>query len=141
MTSDQNKRIVQRLVDEFWNHGYTATADELLAPSFRNFDPNNTGVIGREDFKLWAGYLRSAFPDFHVTVDEMIGEADRVVKSWTARGTHREEFLGCLPTGRKIAYSGVSIYHLVKGKVVEISWSYDMLGLLLQLGVGLKQEY
>jgi steroid delta-isomerase-like uncharacterized protein len=97
-------------------------------------------VTGREDFKLWADYLRSAFPDFYVTVDEMIGEADRVVKSWTARGTHRMEFLGCPPTGRKIAYSGVLIYHLVKGKVVEIAWSYDMLGLLLQLGVELKQE-
>jgi predicted ester cyclase len=76
-----------------------------------------------------------AFPDFHITVDEMIAEGDKVAARWTATLTHEGEFMGIPPTGVQATISGMVIYRFADGKIVEIWHIGDSLGLLQQLGV------
>jgi steroid delta-isomerase-like uncharacterized protein len=73
------------------------------------------------------------FPNLIVSVVAVTSQDDRVVIQWIARGTHLGEFKGRPPTGRKIEYEGVTVYHVREGKIVEY-WAYlDMLHLLSQL--------
>ena len=81
------------------------------------------------------GEFRSAFPDFHVTIEDQIAEGDRVATRWTMRGTHEGEFRGISPTGKQITVTGIGIFRFSDGKVVE-SWdNFDQLGMMRQLGV------
>ena len=80
--------------------------------------------------------MRTAFPDIHFTVEDLIAEADKVVVHVTSRGTHRGIFMGIAPTGRQVMGIGVELARLTGGKIVEEDWHcYDLLHLLEQFGV------
>ncbi len=54
---------------------------------------------------------------------------------WTFRGTQTGEYLGIPPTGRRVTFTGTTIYRIADGKAAECWWNYDTLGMLQQLGV------
>jgi predicted ester cyclase len=78
--------------------------------------------------------FRSAFPDGGTRIDDMIAEGDRVVLRWTDGGTHRGPFMGVAPTGKHVTITGIDIYRIVDGRIVDFWCSEDVLGLLEQLG-------
>ena len=78
---------------------------------------------------------RAAFPDMHLTAEDMIAEADKVVQRLTARGTHQGELMDIPPTGRQITVTAIEIFRLAEGKIAEQWVALDNLGLLQQLGV------
>ena len=65
----------------------------------------------------------------------MVTEGDKVAVRWTWRGTHTGEFWGIPPTGNEVAITGISILHVVGGKIVEEWGEVDNMGLMAQLGV------
>lgn len=132
--TSENKAILNR-VEELWNTGDLAIADEIFATDFANHDPNAPDVNDLEGYKGFIVMTRTGFPDFYVTSEDMIAEGDKVVSRWVARGTHQGELLGIPPTGKKASWTGISIYRFAGGKIMEAWWSKDLLGLLQQLGV------
>jgi len=75
MLTEENKDIVRRAVDEIWNKGNIAVADELLAANFVNHDSCGTPeTFNLEAYKQGASDTRTDFPDFHVTIEEQIAE-------------------------------------------------------------------
>ena len=84
---------------------------------------------------------RTSIPDFHVTLDDIFAEGDKVVVRWTVRGTHQGNIeLGSMgitvpPTGKQISFVGMDIFHFRGGKIVEAWRNWDRLGLFQQLGV------
>jgi predicted ester cyclase len=81
-------------------------------------------------------WLRRVFPDLWLKVDEIIGEGDAVAAKWTSGGTQRGEWkTGVPPTEKKVEWSGISIYHLKTGRIVDEGCEENMLGLLEQIGV------
>jgi steroid delta-isomerase-like uncharacterized protein len=136
MTVEENKAIVRRMYEEIHNKGNMATADELVASNFIDHNPPGPGIPpGPEGIKQIFGMLRSAFPDFHTTVEDMIAEGDRVVARLTITGTHKGEFMGIPPTGKQVSMEVIDITRLAQGKAVERWGQGDMLGLMQQLGV------
>ncbi len=131
--SEQNKAIVRRLVEEAMNRRNYAVADELLANDFGGHTQPQD-INGPEGFKQFWAAVHEAFPDFHCTIEEQIAEGDRVVTRWTARGTHRAEFMGVPATGKPGEVTGIFIDRIVNGKIVEGWTNWDALGLLVQLG-------
>ena len=132
MSSEQHKQLVQKFVDEFWNLGNLAAADKFMAPDARIHEP----IAGTPaDLKPFARAFRTAFPDWHSTVDEIIVEGDRVVERWTGRGTHEAEFQGIQPTGKRVSVPGVVFYRIAGGKIVEFRGQFDRMSLMQQLGV------
>lgn len=129
-----NKAIVERLV-EIWNTGDLSMADEIFAADFVNHDPTLPNVTGIENYKTWIAENRAAFPDVHIEVHDMIAEGDRAASRWTVTGTHKGEFSGIPPTEVQVTVTGMSIHHLVNGRIVEAWWCYDTLGMMQQLGV------
>jgi steroid delta-isomerase-like uncharacterized protein len=134
MSAEENKALVRRFVEEFWNKGNTAAADELMAIDAAIHMPTGE-VVNLDGFKRFAGTFRGSFPDWHSTVEELIAEGDRVAERWTGRGTHRGELQGIPPTGKRVEVPGSVFYRIVDGKIVEFRGQLDMMSLMQQLGV------
>jgi steroid delta-isomerase-like uncharacterized protein len=134
MSAQENKALVERFVEEFWNEGNTSAADELMAPDAEIHMPTGE-VVDVDGLKGFAGTFRESFPDWHSTFEELVAEGDRVAERWTGRGTHRGELQGIPPTGKRVEVPGSVFYRIVGGKIVEFRGQLDMMGLMQQLGV------
>jgi steroid delta-isomerase-like uncharacterized protein len=134
MSIGENKALVRRFVEEFWNHGNTVTADELMAPDAEIHMPTGE-TLDLEGLKGFNVAFRAAFPDWHSTFEELVAEGDRVAERWTGRGTHRGELWGIPPTGKSVEGPGSVFYRISGGKIVEFRGQFDMMGLMQQLGV------
>jgi len=132
--TEKNKAVLPR-AEELWNTGDLAIADEIFATDFVNHDPSAPDVRDLETYKGFIAVTRAGFPDFHVTIEDIIAEGDKVASRWTARGTHQGELIGIPPTGKQATWTGMTIYRFAGGKIVEAWWSKDMLSMLIQLGV------
>ncbi len=133
MSAEENKALVRRFVEEFWNEGNMSAADELMAVDAAIHMPTGE-VVNLDGLKSFAGTFRGSFPDWHSTVEELIAEGDRVAERWTGRGTHRGELQGIPPTGKRVEVPGSVFYRVVDGKIVEFRGQLDMMGLIQQLG-------
>jgi predicted ester cyclase len=102
MSVEENKALTRRLVEEVWNKGNLAVADELLAAGYVFHHPAGQVLHGPEEYKQLANAARSAFPDIHFTIDDIVVEGDKVVYRWTLFGTHKGEFSGIPPTDKKV---------------------------------------
>lgn len=134
MSTEENKAIVRQLVDEVQNQGKFEVVDDLVAPSFVNHSAPPGVPADREGVKQVMMAFRIAFPDGHMTIEEMIAEADKVVTRKTFHGTHEGPFMGVPPAGKQVRLGLIDILRLEDGRVVEHWLEADMLGLLQQLG-------
>ena len=133
MSAEENKALVSRFVEEFWNEGNMSAADELMAIDAEIHMPTGE-MVDLDGLKSFAGTFRESFPDWHSTFEELIAEGDRVAERWTGRGTHRGELQGIPPTGERVEVPGSVFYRIVDGKIVEFRGQLDMMGLMRQLG-------
>ena len=134
MSAEENKALVRRFVEEFWNEENTAAADQLFAPDAEIHMPTGE-VVNVNGLKGFASAFRGSFPDWHSTFEELVAEGDRVAERWTGRGTHRGELQGIAPTGKRVEVPGSVFYRIVGGKIVEFRGQPDMMGLMRQLRV------
>jgi steroid delta-isomerase-like uncharacterized protein len=133
MSAEENKALVRRFVEEFWNEGNEATADELMAFDAEIHMPTGE-VVDPGGLKGFAATFRGAFPDWHSTFEELVAEGDRVAERWTGRGTHLGELQGIPPTGKRVEAPGSVFYRIVGGKIVEFRGQLDMMRIMQQLG-------
>lgn len=132
--SEENKAIIQSAVEAF-NQGDIEAVDRLFAPDYVDHDPSRASLpSGPESVRQAWSMLRAAFPDFRVTVDDMIAEGDRVAVRGVASGTHRGELMGIPPTGKRVRVALIDINHIENGRLVERWGETDMLGMMRQLG-------
>jgi steroid delta-isomerase-like uncharacterized protein len=139
MSGEENKALVRRFVEEFWNQGNMEAADELMTANATITLPGR-GQVTKESFKVFATTLRGAFPDWYSTLEVMIAEDDRVAEQWTGRGTHQGEFQGIAPTGKQVAVPGFVFYRVTSGKIVEFRGLFDGMSMLHQLGAMPAQQ-
>jgi steroid delta-isomerase-like uncharacterized protein len=133
--SEDNKAVVRRFIEEVWNKGNLDVIDELIAEDHVNHDPGAAATGGgREGQRAFVQMYRSAYPDTHIELGEVIAEGDLVAGAWTATGTHKGDLMGIAPTGRSIAVTGIGIDRISGGQIVESWANYDALGMLVQLG-------
>jgi steroid delta-isomerase-like uncharacterized protein len=138
MSTEDNKAIVRRFIEEGWNQGHVALFDELTAPHWTYHDPSFPNVRTLEDYKRWTTETRSAFPDMSSTIEDMIAEGDRVVVRTTIRGTNTGDIVTPMhipATGKQVTASGMTIVRFAGGKGVEVWNQTDTLGLFQQLGL------
>ncbi len=135
MSLEENKAIDLRFFEEVVNKGNLAVMDELFAANFVDHSAAPGISADREGLKQFFAMVYSAFPDFHSTLEDMFAEGDKVVQRFTARGTHKGEWMGIAPTGKQISMPGMAIHRITGGKIVENWVIIDMLGALQQLGV------
>jgi steroid delta-isomerase-like uncharacterized protein len=133
MSTEDNKANVRRVFEEGWNQGNTAVFDELFATNYLGHAPSGP-IHGPEGFKQYYATYRTAFPDTHLAIEDMIAEGDKVVIRWTGTGTHQGTLMGIPPSGKRVTITGISIVRIVNGKSVEDWADFDTLGMLQQIG-------
>ncbi len=135
MTEEKNKALNRRFVEEVINQGNLDAIDDLIDPGTVDHAAPEGFPTGREGAKYFATMMRSAFPDLHLTIEDMISEEDKVVVRSTWSGTHEGEFMGIPATGRRVTVSQIDISRVADGRMVEHWGQFDALGLMQQLGV------
>ena len=140
MSAVENKALARRFVEEVWNKGNMAVADELFASDFDDHRLLPGLPPGAEGYKQNILQLRKAFPDLHVTVEDLIAEGDKVVTRATVHGTHTGELMARMgkvipPTSKQVTWTGITIARVVAGKATDFWVEADQLGLMQQLGV------
>ena|SRR6266545_1201329 len=111
------------------------TIDEVFEPDVLIRTPLPVQATGAQALKqVWAILLR-AFPDVHITVEDVIAEGDKVVARDTVTGTHQGEYMGVPPTGKSVTYNEIFILRFVKGRIAETWGVVDVLSQMKQLGV------
>ena len=129
---EKNKAIVRRWIEEVWQKANFSVIDEIIA---KDFFVNYRENPNREVYKKKVKSYYAGFPDFKCTIDDMVAEGDKVVIRWTGVGTHKGEFWGVAPTGKKVKMKGASIIRIEAGKMIE-EWGYmDVLDVMKQLGI------
>jgi ketosteroid isomerase-like protein len=115
-TLAENKAIVLRSESELWSKGNLAAADELYSPNFVCHFVVGPEWKGVQGIKREVASHRTSFPDWQETVDDVVAEGDKVVIRFTSTGTHRGEFQGMAPTGRKVKIQemATSAYRMAK---------------------------
>jgi steroid delta-isomerase-like uncharacterized protein len=136
MSTEQNKALVRKLVEEAINQGNMRVIDEFLIPDFVEHEELPPGIPpGREAPKVLFTMLRCAFPDLKATIEHLIAEGDEVVLHMTWTGTHEGEFMGIPPTGKSISINVIDILGIAEGKFVEHWGVMDSMAMMQQLGV------
>jgi steroid delta-isomerase-like uncharacterized protein len=130
--------VVRRFMRDVLNGANAASADELLDDSFivQGLPP---GVPpDRGGLEMITAMMRTAFPDWVDTEDELLADGDRVTVRFTGRGTHQGTFMGVPPTGRAVAVSGRATYRVVDGRINEDRLEVDMADVMRQLGIDVQ---
>jgi predicted ester cyclase len=131
---DENRAIMLRQL-AIWNDGDYAVADEIFHPESITPDAPQLPV-GPEGCKQVARVFREAFPDFHMTVEDVVAEGDLVVCRFRQTGTHEGEVFGIPATGRRDDFGEIALCQIAGGQIVASWFQTDMLALMTQLGVG-----
>ena len=135
MSTEENKALARRLIEEAWNQGNLSVLDELMQPDYAGHHSRVAGIQpSREHYEQFIATTRRALPDFHATIEDQIAEGNLVATRWSGRGTHQGTHLGIPPTNKQITVTGIVIERIVDGKTVEGWMEMDMLGMLQQLG-------
>jgi steroid delta-isomerase-like uncharacterized protein len=130
-SAEANKATVRRLFEECLNGNRPQLARELLAADFLN---HTTGSRGVDAFETFNARFLAAFPDRRYTVEDLIGEGDRVAARWRLEGTHQGEWAGVAATGKGVVQTANVIFRLEDGRIAESWIQLDTLGFLRQLG-------
>jgi steroid delta-isomerase-like uncharacterized protein len=124
MTIQENKDIARRWMQEIWQGASLATMEELFAANFV-FNYVSPGLEPNpESYKQCVDAYFIGFPDIQFTLEDLVAEGDKIAVHWSGRGTHEGEYWGFAPTGKRMTFRGISIIHIVDGKIVE-EWGYD----------------
>jgi steroid delta-isomerase-like uncharacterized protein len=139
--SETNKVLAARIPLEAFNQGKLEVIDEVIAENSIDHGELPPGMrVGKEGVKQLVKALRSAFPDFKITIDRQVAEGDLVVQHVTTTGTMKGEFAGMPASGKAATWEAIHITRIKDGKVVEHWQVQDQLGMLQQLGFIPKPE-
>jgi steroid delta-isomerase-like uncharacterized protein len=133
-----NKATVRRFCDAV-NTGDTEliskTIDELVGPDALMRTPLPIEATGAQLLKEVFARLLRAYPDLHITIEDLVEEGDKVVCRDTVTGTHQGEYMGIPPTGKSVAYDEIFIARFAGGRIAETWGVVDVLSQMKQLGV------
>lgn len=133
MDTTRNEAIYRGVFDAV-NRGDEAALDDLLTEGVLDHNPVPGQEPGIAGFRHWMRYVRTAFPDAHVTVEDVLSNGDRVAGRVTWRGTHGGPLVGLAATGKRVEFTAIHIVRFENGKAAEWWGVADLLGAMQQIG-------
>jgi steroid delta-isomerase-like uncharacterized protein len=123
---EKNKALVRTFFEEAWGKGNVAAVDEFMADEYVEHPRPSTLPPGTEGLKQLIAAYRTAFPDLKMTLDDIFAEGEMVAFRWSVSGTHLGDWLGVPPTGNHVRATGITVFRIAGGKVVESWTSIDL---------------
>ncbi len=134
MSIEENKSHIRGLVEAVNQGNVDAAANYLAANYVDHSDPPGISSGRASAIQRWT-MLRSAFPDMHVTIEDVVAAEGKVAVRFTMYGTHTGALMGIPPTGRHVVVTGIDINRVINDQIVERWANFDTLGMMRQLGV------
>jgi predicted ester cyclase len=137
---ERNKAVVLAYKEAMKSKPQKQVAATFMAPGYRRIRSGMHNIAANargQGFPDAGDYLRGAFPDRTDTVEEIIADGDMVGLLFKLAGTHKGNFFGIAPTGKRIDIHEAGIFRLSDGKIVDAWFMADEVGLLRQLGATL----
>lgn len=138
MPVQSNKEICRTLLDTVYKGGrHDEIIHKFVAPDAVDHELEAYAVpymTTPETLAMFLDLYKTAFPDLRLEIQDMVAEGDRVATRWIMRGTHMGPLMGIDPSRQRIEVKGLRIDRLAKGQIVETWGSWDVLGMLEQIG-------
>jgi len=136
MSAEQNKSIVYRWVEDAWNHGDFSQAPSLYPADYVLHDTSSPEPFrGPEGLRGFITAFRTAMPDLHMTIEQIVAEGDCVAWRFQCQGTQTGPLQTIPPSGRRAVVTGTVMSRFAGGHWVEDYSNADQLGMLVQFGV------
>jgi len=138
MDTEGNKRLAREFVERAFNKGDLNAIDEhLAADGVDHQEPPGTDY--RAHMREVVTRLRTAFPDLHFEIHEMLAEGEIVAFRSTMTGTQRGPLnvgpgRSLPPTNRPISVPHLHMIRMVDGQSRELWHQWDIPGMMRQLG-------
>ncbi len=131
-----NKALVQRYLSEVLSANRLDKLDEMFAPDFEDHTPGlASGETGPVVIRKAQERIRELFPTVEYTVDDLIGEGDKVVARYTVQASTKEAEGA---PAQKVHITGMTIFRISGGKIHETWIINDQVELYRQLGFTLQ---
>ena len=140
MTLEANKELVRRYYEELWNKWDLSVYDEICTPN-AVFHATLGKVDGKAAFESFFKAFRRAFPDLDNKITLLVAEGDHVSARLQYTGTHKGPLAGIPPSGNRMNFDGVNLFHIKGGRIVEAQIGANTLLMLEQMnGVAMRYE-
>jgi steroid delta-isomerase-like uncharacterized protein len=133
-----NIELVKKTWDE-WNKRNREFLDSALDSNY-TFYPSSGNPMSHETTMGMLEMFWNAFPDLTLDIQDIMASNDMVVSRLISRGTHEGEFTGIPATGNNIEITGINIVRIKEGKIIEEWETFDVLSMMMQLGMELKPK-
>lgn len=133
MNADLAAGIVREYIERVWNGCDLQALEGLTTPDFA-YRLGGQPPLDLAAFRAFLAATHAAFPDWRVTVADLVASSDAVAVRWEGVVTHGGAFRGIAPTGRRVRVSGINLYRLTGGRISAEWEQMDSLGLLRQIG-------
>lgn len=130
--SEANKTVIRRAIECMNKHDLSFLTE--LYPECTYHSPA-TGDLKGEAFRKFFTNIMNSFPDLRITVEDQIADGEMVMTRYVFTGTHKGDFMGIVPTGKRVSVEGIVLDRIVNGKVIAEWDHWDALGMMRQLGV------
>ncbi len=131
----KNEQLVRAYFEEVWNKGNLELLDSLMGPEYVNHTPSvSSGKNGVTELKTIVASFRSAFPDLHFKINDLVVTKTKVAARVQMSGTQRDSLFDLPPTNRKVVVNQINIEEIRNGKLVDHWRVTDELGVMKQLG-------
>ncbi|MER3404022.1 MAG: hypothetical protein C4289_01615 [Chloroflexota bacterium] len=125
MDPAETTALVHRYFEQVVNRVDRAAAEQLVAPDLVFTNPYTPAPTrDHESFLDMLSAVHAALPDFKLVDHATIAQGDLVASRWTVYGTHLGQLGPFAPTGQRLEISGLSMYRIAGGKIVE-GWVQD----------------
>jgi predicted ester cyclase len=137
MSTEENKALVRRFIQEATIAGNLAVIDEICSPDFVDHGAAPEALNGPAVVKRVISFFRIMMPDPQWTNEMMVAEGDLVVVDGVREATWQGAAFRGVPTpkGKRIVVEQVHIFRVRDGKLAERWVVRDDLGMMKQLGV------
>lgn len=132
-TPEENKALLTRYLEEMWTAGNLEAANELFHS--QAVFPHAPMPMGPKGAVALVGMFRNAFPDMHVSVDDVVAEGDQVAARLRKKGTHEGPLFALAPTGRSVDFEELTVLKVAEGRILATWFESDQLAMMQQLGV------
>ena len=128
--------LFRRWFEQVWNEGRADLIAVYASPTalIHALDENGADRVGPEGFRPFYEKMRGALPDIQFTVHEIIESERMAAGRWTATATHRGDHLGMRATNKPMKISGMSIFRIENGQIVEGWNEWDRLAFAMAVG-------
>ena len=133
-----SKAVFKEHFEQIWNKKEMSGIPRFIAPNYRGHEAGNPEIIfGVEGYKQHFVTITTGFPDMRITIEDILplAEEDRVAARWLVEATHKGNFAGIPPTGKRVHFTGISIARITNRRLVEEHTNADTLSVLKQIGV------